>query len=347
MIRRLLPALLLAALAGCAHRDGLVLDAERPYLSNLRQLTFSGENAEGYFGFAERSFVYQRTRPDSGEICDQIYSYDLETGRQRRISNGQGRTTCSYYLPGDTLVLYATTHFADPACPPRPDMSKGYVWALYPGYDIVVADTAGRFVRRLTSSPGYDAEATVSPAGDRIVFTSTRTGDIELFSMNLDGSDVRQLTSSPGYDGGAFYSWDGKKIVFRASMPTDSEMVAYRALLAENLVRPSRMELFVMNADGSHRRQVTNNGAANFAPFWHPDGRHIIFASNVGDPEGRNFDLYLIDEDGTGLRRITYNGTFDGFPMFTHDGRRLIFASNRNDARPGETNLFIGDFHMP
>lgn len=347
MNRRILSLILLSLLAGCARQEKLVLDAEKPYISNLRQLTFSGENAEGYFSFDERKFVYQRTRPDSGESCDQIYSYDLETGHQRRISTGYGKTTCSYYLPGDTLILYASTHAADSTCPPHPDMSHGYVWAIYPGYDIFVADTAGHIVRRLTNSPGYDAEATVSPVGDRIVFTSTRTGDIELFSMALDGSDLRQLTNSPGYDGGAFYSWDGKKIVFRASTPQGDELASYRALLQENLVHPTRMELFVMDADGSHRRQVTNNGAANFAPFWHPDGKHIIFASNVGDPQGRNFDLYLINEDGSGMTRLTYNATFDGFPMFTHDGRRLIFASNRNDAKPGETNLFICDFHLP
>jgi Tol biopolymer transport system component len=332
-----------AAFAACSSASDLVLPQERPYISNLRQLTFGGENAEGYFSFDETRFVYQRHHPGSEE-CDQIYSYDLATGGEKRISTGYGRTTCSYYLPGDTTILYASTHLADSACPPPPDFSKGYVWALYPGYDIFVADTNGRMLRRLTSTDGYDAEATVSPTGDRIVFTSTRTGDIELFSMKLDGSDVRQLTSVPGYDGGAFYSWDGRKIVFRASRPEGKELETYRGLLAEHIVRPSRMELFVMNADGSGMRQVTNNGAANFGPFWHPDNQHIIFASNMDDPQGRNFDLYMIREDGTDLRRITFNATFDGFPMFTHDGRRLIFASNRNAAKQGETNLFICDF---
>ncbi|MBS1914231.1 MAG: PD40 domain-containing protein [Bacteroidetes bacterium] len=338
-----IPAAMLVA--GCASST-LVLPEERPFLSNIRQLTFGGENAEGYFSFDEKKFSFQRTHPNEGEKCDQIYSYDLATGRQRRISTGYGRCTCSYYLPGDTLILYASTHLADSACPPPPDFSQGYTWALYSGYDIFVADTAGHIRKRLTNSPGYDAEATVSPTGDRIVFTSTRSGDIELYSMNLDGSNVRQLTNLPGYDGGAFYSWDGKKIVFRASRPEGKELETYRALLKENLVRPSRMEIQVMNADGSGLHAVTNNGAANFAPFWHPDGVHIIFASNMGDPKGRNFDLYMIREDGTGLTRITYNETFDGFPMFTHDGRHLIFASNRNDAKPGETNLFYCDFDV-
>lgn len=331
---------------GCSSSDTLVLPEERRFLSNLRQLTFGGENAEGYFSFDERRFVYQRTHPEDGEKCDQIYTYDLASGYQRRVSTGLGRTTCAYYLPGDSLVLYASTHLADDACPPTPDYSLGYVWPLYTGYDIVVADTTGHTVRRLTSTPGYDAEATVSPTGDRIVFTSLRTGDIELFSMKLDGSDVRQLTSLPGYDGGAFYSWDGRKIVFRANRPQGADLEAYRSLLAQGLVRPSRMEIQTMNADGSGLRAVTNNGAANFAPFWHPDGVHIIFASNMGDPGGRNFDLYLIREDGTGLERITHNATFDGFPMFTRDGRRMIFASNRNAAKKGETNLFICDFNI-
>lgn len=347
MIPRLAILLLPILLLSCSSGQDLVIEGEEPFLSNIRQLTFEGENAEGYFSFDETRFVYQRTHASAGEECDQIWTYDLKTGYQRRISSGKGRTTCSYYLPGDSLVLYATTEAGGADCPPPPDMSHGYTWAIYADYDIVLADTAGRTIRKLTDTPGYDAEATVSPAGDRIVFTSTRTGDIELFSMKLDGSDVRQLTDLPGYDGGAFYSWDGKSIVFRASRPTEKELEGYRSLLRQNLVRPSRMEIFVMDADGKNMRQITNNGAANFAPFWHPDGEHIIFSSNMSDPHGRDFDLYIIGKDGTGLRQVTRNTTFDGFPMFTRDGKRLIFASNRNAAKPGETNLFICDFSLP
>ena len=330
-----------------ADASGLIRSGERSVFRNLRQLTFGGENAEGYFSFDERRFVFQRTLPSAGDSCDQIYSYDLSTGATRRISNGEGRTTCAYYLPGDSLILYATTHRAGKPCPPTPDRSQGYVWPIYPSFDIVVADTAGREVRWLTSSPGYDAEATVSPVGDRIVFTSTRSGDLELYSMNIDGSDVVQLTDVPGYDGGAFFSWDGKKIVFRASRHEGDDLARYNELLAKHLVRPSKMELYVMNADGSGLRQLTRNGAANFAPFWHPDGRHIIFASNVNDPKGRNFDLYLIEEDGSNMRQLTYEESFDGFPMFTRDGRSLIFASNRGGTREGETNLFIVDVTLP
>ncbi len=216
---------------------------------------------------------------------------------------------------------------------------------MYPEFDIFVSRTDGSNLTQLTSTPGYDAESTISPTGDRIVFTSMRNGDLDLYSMNLNGTDVRQLTSEIGYDGGAFFSWDGSLIVYRGWHYTDSVASAeYLTLLGQNLVRPSRMELFVMNADGSEKRQVTDNGAANFGPFFHPDNKRIVFASNVADPKGRNFDLYVINIDGTGLERITFNETFDGFPMFTRDGKRIVFASNRNGKVRGETNLFIADW---
>jgi TolB protein len=313
------------------------------HLGNLRQLTFGGQNAEAYFSFDERRLIFQSTR-DSFH-CDQQFIMDLGTGHLAMVSTGRGRTTCGYFLPGDTRILFSSTHAANAGCPPEPDHSKGYVWAVYPEYDIYSANPDGTDLKVLTASPGYDAEATVSPAGDRIVFTSTRNGDLDLFSMKTDGSDIRQLTNEPGYDGGAFYSPDGKMIVYRGWHDTDSAALAsYRELLGHHLVRPSRMELFVMNADGSGRRQVTNNGAANFGPFFHPDNRRIIFASNMDDPKGRNFDLYLIGVDGRGLERLTTNETFDGFPMFTRDGRHLVFASNRNGKVRGETNIFMADW---
>jgi len=316
--------------------------AERRF-GPLRQLTFGGENAEGYFSFDESKLIFQSTR---GEYrCDQMFTLDLTTLETRLVSTGQGRTTCGYFLPRDTAILFASTHGAGSGCPPPPDRSQGYVWGVFAEYDIYAARPDGSGLRVLSASPGYDAEATVSPTGDRIVFTSTRDGDLELYSMTCDGSDVRRLTHETGYDGGAFFSWDGSQIVYRAWHPSDSASIAeYRGLLAKNLVRPSRMELWIMNADGSGKRQITSNGAANFAPFFHPDNRRIIFASNMGDPRGRNFDLYLIGTDGAGLERVTDDPTFDGFPMFTRDGRHLVFASNRNGAVPGETNLFIADW---
>lgn len=334
---------LVLTLAGPASAQTFV---ERPPLpgesrfASVTQLTFGGQNAEAYFSFDEKSLIFQSTR-DSFR-CDQQFIMNLTTGDTRLVSTGTGRTTCGYFLPGDRRILYSSTHALLPTCPPEPDMSQGYLWAVYPEYDIFVANADGTGPMALTARPGYDAEATVSPAGDRIVFTSARDGDLDLYSMKVDGTDIRRLTTEVGYDGGAFYSWDGTQIVFRAWHATDSAGIAsFRSLLARNLVRPSRMELFVMNADGTGKRQVTNNGAANFGPFFHPDNRRIIFASNLADPKGRNFDLYIINTDGTGLERITTNDTFDGFPMFTKDGRHLVFASNRNAAVRGETNLFL------
>jgi TolB protein len=328
---------------GAAQAPAPLLLPGESHLANIRQLTFGGENAEGYFSFDERRLIFQATHPP--RTCDQEYVMNLADGSFSMVSNGQGRTTCGYFLPGDSTILFASTHGAFADCPPVPDHSHGYVWAIYPSYDIYVARADGSGLRPLAASPGYDAEATVSPTGDRIVFTSTRDGDLDLYSMKTDGSDVRRLTNELGYDGGAFYSWDGATLVYRAWHHKDSTAAAeYRRLLGQNLVKPSRMELFVMNADGTGRRQITNNGAANFAPFFHPDNKRIIFASNLSDPRGRNFDLYMINVDGEGLTRITFNETFDGFPMFTRDGKRLVFASNRNSARPGETNLFIADW---
>jgi Tol biopolymer transport system component len=230
-------------------------------------------------------------------------------------------------------------------CPPPPDFSQGYVWALYNNYDIYQADADGSNIKVLTSSSGYDAEATVSPKGDKIVFTSTRDGDIELYSMNLDGSNVTRLTFEAGYDGGAYYSYDGTMIVYRASRPKEgAEMDEYTSLLKQGLVRPHTLEIYTMNADGSNKKQITNNGAANFGPYFYPDGKKIIFCSNVADPKGRNFDLWSVNIDGTGLEQITFNDTFDGFPMFSMDGKKFVFCSNRHNAKQGDTNVFICDW---
>ncbi len=262
----------------------------------------------------------------------------------KQVSSGAGRTTCAYFYPDGRQILYASTHLASPECPPKPSHERGYVWPVYAGYDIVRANADGSGVEPLTRTPGYDAEATISPQG-RIVFTSVRDGDMEIYSMSGDGSDVRRLTSRPGPDGGPFFSPDGTTIVFRGRvLAPGKELEDYQLLLKEGLWRPTALELFVMNRDGSDLRQVTHLGKANFAPFFHPDGRRIIFASNVHDPKGRDFDLYLIDVDGSHLQRITYNETFDGFPMFSPDGRRVVFASNRQAKNPGETNVFIADW---
>jgi TolB protein len=312
-------------------------------LRNVRQLTFEGENAEAYFSFDGTRLIYQRT-PETGG-CDQIYTLDLATGEQNLASTGDGRTTCSYYYPDGDQILYASTHATAAECPAPPDMSQGYVWAVYDSYDLYMANADGSNLVQLTDTPGYDAEATISPAGDRMIFTSTRDGDLDLYTMALDGSDVRRITNRIGYDGGAFYSPDGSKIVWRAHYPEEGpEMADYQRLLGLGLIRPSSLEIYVADADGSNVVQVTDNGAANFGPFFHPSGERIIFSSNMDDPTGRDFDLYMINVDGTGLERVTFTGDFDGFPMFSPDGRYLVWGSNRNMSHEGNTNVFIAEW---
>lgn len=313
------------------------------HFGDLLMLTDGGENAEAYFSPDGERLVFQSTRPPFG--CDQIFVMDAGGSEPVLVSGGVGRTTCGYFLPDGTTVLYATTAPDVIACPPVPDHSRGYVWPLYPSYDIVTATVDGEPLGRLTDTPGYDAEATVSPAGDRIVFTSVRDGDLEIYSMNVDGSDVVRLTHEPGYDGGPFYSPDGSRIVYRARHPTDpGELADYRALLADGLIRPGRLEVWVMDADGSDKRQVTDLNGAAFAPFFHPSGEKIVFSSNHENPGGREFELYMVDVDGGNVERLTYSEGFDGFPMFSPDGARLVFASNRHNRQPGETNIFVTDW---
>ncbi|UCC25436.1 MAG: PD40 domain-containing protein [Gemmatimonadales bacterium] len=368
MFRRSLLLLSSLALAACAQADSsdtadtaeapalvaasLEIGAGVPFqdipeevrLRNVRQLTFDGENAEAYFSFDGTQLIFQRTEQADG-ACDVIWRMDLASGDTTLASTGTGRTTCSYFFPDDQKIIYASTHHVSEQCPAPPDMSRGYVWALYPSYDLFVSNADGTDLVQLTDTPGYDAEATISPTGDRIVFTSVRNGDLDLYSMNLDGSDLVQLTDRIGYDGGAFYSPDGSKIVWRAHYPDDPEEIAdYQSLLGQGLIRPSALEVWVMDADGSNQRQVTNNGAANFGPFWHPDGERIIWSSNQGDPSGREFDLFMIHEDGTGEERITHTGDFDGFPMFSPDGRYLVWGSNRNPSHQANTNVFIAEW---
>lgn len=342
----LLSAMGTASLSAQAASDAGSEDLKDPRevrLDNVRQLTFEGENAEAYFAFDGSKLVFQRSSPDGG--CDQIYTMNLDGSDRQLVSTGEGRTTCSYYYPSGERILYSSTHHFSEMCPAPPDFSRGYVWAVYPTYDIFAADADGSNVTQLTDAFGYDAEATVSPAGEKVVFTSMRDGDLELYSMNLDGSDITRLTHTPGYDGGAFYSPDGSRIVWRAHYPdTEEEMADYRSLLGNGLIRPTTLELYIMDADGENKTQITDNGAANFGPYWHPSGDQVIFSSNLHDPTGRDFELYLINDDGTGLERVTYSEDFDGFPVFSPDGRYLVWGSNRNMAHEGNTNVFIAEW---
>jgi TolB protein len=311
-------------------------------LTNIRRLTNGGENAEAYFSRDGNWLTFQSTR--DGRTCDQQFVMRTDGSSLRRISNGAGKTTCGYFFDGDRRLFFASTHAHGDACPVRPDPSQGYVWGL-DKFDIYTVDRDGNNLQRLTHENIYTAEATLAPDGRTIVFTSLKDGDLDIYTMNVDGSNVRRLTTTPGYDGGPFFSPDGKQIVYRAYHPTDStELRTYRDLLRREMVRPNKMEIWVMNADGTGQRQVTQLGGANFAPFFTPDGRRIIFSSNHKNPRSRNFDLFLVNADGTALEQVTTNGDFDGFPQFSPNGRQLVWASNRHDARPGETNIFIADW---
>lgn len=337
---------------GRSKMDSLLLHPEEmKYLKNIRQLTFGGNNAEAYWSFDDKYLVFQSDYKEWGVECDQIFvtdwrNDDLKNNRPKMVSTSMGRTTCSYFLPNQQIV-YGSTHLGGENCPPTPEARTDgkYVWPIYPSFDIFTTDMEGNMINQLTNEPGYDAEATVSPKGDRIVFTSMRTGDLELFTMNLDGTDVKQITSDLGYDGGAFFSPDGTKLVWRASRPqTDKDKEEYKALLNNGLVTPTEMELYVANADGSEARKITDLGQANWAPFFHPSGEKIIFASNHTAERGFPFNLYMINLDGTGLTRITRDETFDAFPVFSNNGQYLVFASNRNNGGTRDTNLFVAEW---
>jgi TolB protein len=312
-------------------------------LQNIRQLTFGGQNAEAYYSFDDTKIIFQSTRPPFE--CDQIFSMNVDGSDVKLLNSGKGRTTCGFFFPGGKRFIYASTHVADDACPPAPDRSQGYVWPIYPAYEIFSANLDGSGSTRLTKNRGYDAEGTIAPDGTKIVFTSRRSGDLDIYTMNADGTGTKRLTFEKGYDGGPFFSWDGKTIVYRAYHPkTKEELKEYESLLTQNLIKPTRAEIFLMSADGSNKRQVTHNGAANWAPFLHPNNRQIIFSSNLHDPERRSFSLYIINVDGTGLERITYGARFDSFPMFSREGKRLVFASTRNAKEAREFNIFIADW---
>ena len=328
---------------GAEPADQLIHENES-HFAGLRQLTFGGQNAEAYWSMDDEWVMFQATPREAG--CDQQFTMRADGSGLSLVSTGAGRTTCGYFFPGNDRILYGSTHLGGEECPPEADMSQGYVWALYQEYDIFVAGADGSNLERLTDAPGYDAEGTMSRDGEWIVFTSARDGDLEVYKMRTDGTELTRLTDTPGYDGGPFFSYDGSKIVYRASHPEGDELADYQRLLAQGLIRPAQLDIFVMDADGSNKRQLTDNGHANFGPYFFPDGERIIFSSNMDaeSPQVPDFDLYAINADGTGLERVTYAGDFDGFPMFNSDGTQLIFASNRGNELPRETNLFIADW---
>ncbi len=321
-------------------------------IKNIKQLTFNGDNAEAYWSFDDSKLVFQAKNSDWLADCDQIFITDTNNFTMNQIqpdlvSTGYGRTTCSYFLPGDTTILYASTHLSDSLCPKEPQRRDDgkYVWPIYPSFDIFIADLEGNIVKQLTDEFGYDAEATVSPLGDKIVFTSMRSGDLELYTCDLNGNNVVQVTNQLGYDGGAFFSNNGEKLIFRASRPkTEDEIKNYKQLLSEGLVQPTEMELYICDVDGGDLQQITFLGGANWAPFFHPSDKKVIFSSNHKSKSGFPFNLFMIDVDGKNLEQITYDSMFDAFPVFSNDGKKIVFSSNRNNGGTRSTNLFISDW---
>lgn len=322
------------------------------HFANLQQLTFGGDNAEAYFSFDGKYLVFQKTNTKEGIACDQIWMGKIPAvGKKftpKLVSTGTGRTTCAFFYPDGKHILYGSTHLAGNECPPVPDRKKygnKYIWPIYESFDIFKADTSGKIVKQLTKTKGYDAEATISPKGDKIIFTSMRDGDLDLYTMNLDGKNVKRITKTLGYDGGAWFSPDGKKIIWRASRPTtDAEVKEYKELLAENLVAPTNMEVWIANADGSNARQVTDLAQANWAPNFTPDGNHFIFCSNHEYKRGFPFNMYIANADGSDIKKISRDKGFDAFPMFSKSGKRFVFSSNRNNGGTRDTNLFIADW---
>ena len=382
LVRVLLPAAFGAALAACAapgagspgsgatpappaaggsHVAGAATQPVQPpgsdltapgerHLRNVRQLTFGGQNAEAYWSWDDRELILQITADPSGAggvaaadaPCDRIFRLDVAKGTLRQLTH-EARQTCAYFVPDADRVVFASTHGASSDCPPEPDRSQGYVWPLY-DYDVYLANGDGSGPVNLTKTPGYDAEATIGADGT-ILFTSARSGDLELWTMDADGGNPRQLTHTPGYDGGGFFSRDGSRIVWRASRPEGAELDDFQRLLGQGLVRPTSLEIFVADRDGRNVIQLTGNGKANFAPYFTPDGKGVVFASNMGDPKGRAFDIWYVNLDGSGLEQVTHDGSgFNSFPMFSRDGKRIAFSSNRNGAVPHETNVFVAEW---
>lgn len=322
------------------------------HLKNIKQLTFGGDNAEAYFSFNNSQLVFQSNNRNWGVNCDQIFIRDINKPfmndeQPSPVSTGFGRTTCSYFMPDNKSILYASTHLGNKSCPEEPKRNEhsAYVWPIYKDYDIFVSDLEGNILKQLTHHDGYDAEATVSPLGDMIVFTSDRSGDLELYTMDINGNNIKQVTHGLGYDGGAFFSPDGQKLVFRSSRPqTKEEIIEYKTYLQEGLVKPTEMELYTCNVDGSDLKKITNLGKANWAPFFHPSGKKILFSSNHKSVRGFPFNLYMIDVNGENLEQITFDTAFDSFPMFSFDGKKLVFSSNRNNGGDRSTNIFIADW---
>ncbi len=332
--------------------DSLLFAGEK-HFANIQQLTFGGDNAEAYFSYDGKSLIFQRTSLKDGIMCDEMFVGKIPTSinekfEYKRVSTGKGRTTCGFFTKDGKHVIYASTHLGNAECPPVPDRTKygnKYIWPLYSTFDIFMADLNGKIVKQLTNSKGYDAEATLSPDGKKMLYTSTKDGDIDLYIMDLKSGKEKKITNDLGYDGGAWFSPNGKKIIWRASRPkTEIEIKEYKDLLSENLVAPTNMEVFIADANGKNVKQVTHFSNANWAPAYMPDSKRIIFASNHQSKRGFPFNLFTINEDGSNLEKISAEKAFDAFPMFSPDGKKIVFCSNRNNGGTRDTNIFIADW---
>jgi Tol biopolymer transport system component len=323
---------------------GVVCFGQEPsHLENAKQLTFGGQNAEAYWAPDGKRLIFQSTRDNLA--CDQEFIMNTDGSNLHMVSNGKGRTTCGYFLGDNKHVVYASTFAGGDACPPAADRSKGYLWAVYPTYDIYLATDDGKIEKKLTEAPGYDAEATVNWQTGKIIYTSLASGDLDLWTMKSDGSEKKRLTTAPGYDGGPVFSHDGKKIVWRANRPGTPELMQrYKDLLADNLTSPMKMELFVADADGKNEHQITDFGCASFAPTFTPDDKKIVFSSNKHNCDGRKFELYMVNPDGTGLEQVTSFGGFTSFPEFSPDGKKLVYASDAGAKQRYEFNIFVADW---
>ena len=329
-----------------------ILYPDEKHFKNIQQLTFGGDNAEAYWSFDSKYIVFQRTSAKDGIPCDQIFVGKVpkkgEAFTYKLVSTGKGRTTCAFFTKDGKHIIYASTHLGGDECPPVPDRSKygnKYIWPLYSSYDIFMTDLNGKIVKQLTHSKGYDAEATLSPDGKKMIYTSTKDGDIDLYIMNLKTGKEKRITDALGYDGGAWFSPDGKKIIWRASRPkTETEIKEYKELLAEGLVAPTNMEVWTANADGSNQQQITHLGQANWAPVFMPDSKRIIFASNHEYKRGFPFNMYIMNGDGSNLQKVSRDKGFDAFPMFSPDGKKILFSSNRNNGGTHDTNVFLAEW---
>jgi len=321
----------------------LAVVVQAQHIDNIRQLTSGGQNAEAYWSPDGKRLIFQSSRGDLK--CDQQFIMNADGADQHMVSTGKGVTTCGYFLQDGKRIVYASTHEAAEECPKRADRSRGYVWDVFPSYDIYLATDGGKILKKLTDTPGYDAEATINWKTGRIVYTSLASGDLDLWSMNLDGSGKQQITHELGYDGGAVYSHDGRKLVWRANHPSTPDAIQrYKDLLKDNLTAPMKMEIIISDADGKNQKQLTNFGCASFAPTFTPDDKKILFASNKHACDTRKFELFLMKTDGTGLEQVTDFGDFTSFPEFSPDGKKIVFVSSWKATAKYEFNVFTADW---